>query len=241
VFKSRESSAPGIQYRDRRNDQGVAGTGRRADFPGVHGAAFGGTGSIPAPRNLGGMEPGRRVAAGADAPGAVGAQSPADGGRRRASPGGTGSAQPVITTPGQGARRRAEIDAPAGPSRQQNEPRGDNPRRSAIERPDVLPPQPGSTKDNGRAGADRRQADQPAQPRDNPSSGREARPQPRNEAPRSAPQPRNEAPRSAPQPRNEAPRSAPQPRNEAPRSAPAPQSRGSDRPAPSPGLVRRRP
>lgn len=260
VFKNRESSAPGIAYRDRRFDGAAGADRRRTDFVGVRGTDVGGVGAVPAPRSRGGVDPtGRRTVAGAGEVGAHGVQpeSPVDGNRRRAAPGGTSGAQPVITGGNDSPRRRGEIDTPSSPTRSQSQPRtGEFTRRGASDVPQITP-SGGSAKEPDRgSAADRRRPDQGAQPTQ-PSQGyggREveraprseprAAPAPRNESPRSEPRaapPRSEPPRSAPAPRSEPPRSAPAPRSEPPRSAPQPSQRGGGSRPQGGGLVRRRP
>ena len=245
VFKSRESSAPGIAYRDRRFDGAAGADRRRTDFVGVRGTDLGGVGAVPAPRSRGDLDqPGRRAVSGGVDGGTHGAQaqSPADGGRRRAAPGGVNGSQPVIT--GDSPRRRGEIDTPSSPTRSQSQPRaGEFTRRGASDVPQITP-SGGSAKEPDRGSAvDRRRAEQGVQPSQG-NGGREVERAPRSEPPRAAPpqrsEPRAEPPRAAPQPRNEAPRAAPQPRSEAPRSAPQPSRGGESRPQGG-GLVRRRP
>jgi len=235
VFKSRESSAPGIAYRDRRTNAFGSPDRRRTDFVGVRGTDVGGVGAVPAPRSREGFDQPRRTVAGAEAPGAVQPMSPAD--RRRVAPGAVSGTQPVITAPSDAPRRRAEIDVPASPSRAPSQPRaGEVTRRGASQVPQITP-YGGSAKEPDRgATIDRRRAEPSAQPsqRSTPPQSAGGREAPRYEPPRAAPAPRNEAPRSEP-------RAAPAPRSEPPRAAPQPsQPRGSSQPQ-SGGLVRRRP
>jgi hypothetical protein len=247
VFKNRDnSSAPGIDYRDRRYSPGTSAgqtVARTPEARGVRGADIGGVGSVPAPRSVrreappvtggggGGEQPQGRGDATANP------QRPAgdDGGARRR-PGGSAAqgSQPGAAAADVGGRRlvdgqpgiqivpRTETPSstpPSGERRQATGGYGSEPRPARpVPREGSAQPRPDAT----RAAPERR-------PESRPETRPESAPprQPRPESKPEARQPESRQPQSRPQSQ---PQSQPQSR---PQSAP---SQGSD-----PGLVRRRP
>lgn len=234
VFKTRENSAPGIDYRDRRNTPvGTASTssGRRTvDDRGVRAADLGGVGSIPAPRVAptggrrivtgGGEEPrdGRDLRPGSEtAPGAVAGE-----GRRRVGETPSGQAPTPSAVPSDGRRRPDNppgieiVPGPDRPPRPTTEGREPRPSEGQGRRP--TEPQPAST---------------PAEPSARPEPmrrGEEARPpRPTSErTPESRPEP-SRTPESRPE-RAPAPEARPAPKQPESRPERAPEAR----PAPKP-------
>jgi hypothetical protein len=272
VFKNRDnSSAPGVDYRDRRSNPGTpagATAARTPEARGVRGADIGGVGSVSVPRS------GRREApplagGGGEQPRdprtATGdAQRPPSGDaqpRRRDGGSAEGSQQPSTAAPDAGGRRRVDgqpgiqivprTDAPAAspssggrrgePGSYGNEPRPERP----VVRDGAAQPRP----DAPRAAPERR-------PDPRPETRPEASPPPRQARPEAAPpresrpEPKPEARQPAPKPESR-PQAAPQaspPRESRPPEARQPEARQPEsRPqsTPSrgsdPGLVRRRP
>ena len=258
VFKNRDNSAaPGVDYRDRRNDPGtVAGAtaARTPEARGARGADIGGVGSVPAPRS--GRREAPPVAGGGSDRGdqpqgrGIATENPQrpsgnDGDTRRRPGGSTAEgSQPGAAVPEAGGRRR--VDAQPGI---QIVPR--------TERPSATPPSGERREAPGGYGSEPRPArpvprDGGAQPRpDAPRVAPERRPDPKPETrPESAPprqpraEPKPESRQPAPKPESR-PQSAPQ--ASPPRESRQPESRPQSQPqsAPArgsdPGLVRRRP
>ncbi len=245
VFKARESSTPGVEYRDRRGD---ATASRRPPERYVRATDVGGVGSVPVPASGRRMVPGgqphderppvivgagnrRRADADRPEPRAI---VPGDGSREGSQSGGRRTA---VGTGGSAATPRAADDDPKSDGRraQAPEPRGGGERSadpgSAQGRPGVALPR-----------EDRPQRREP--PRTEPSR-EPAREPARRSSPGAEPsrEPERRQPERASQPRQQPAR---QPESR-PRSEGRPQAQArpseSSRPAarPSPGLVRRRP
>jgi hypothetical protein len=232
VFKARDASEPGVQYRDRRFD----GAGRRPAERFVRGADLGGPGSVPAPG-------GRRLAPDRDRsperpPIVVGRGDP-----RRRAPAERGADAPRApdrpAPRGPNAPRTLERPAPRGerPDDLERSPERRTspgtqiyvPRGARNDRPEPAPRV--APEDEGPRGA------REAAPRGRPERG--ARPE-RAERPGALAPP---APRERP---SEPARAAPAPRSAPPaaRGVERPRTAGASRPAaprPSGGLVRRRP
>jgi hypothetical protein len=127
VFKTRENSAPGIDYRDRRLTQNTP-TDRRSDTRGVRGIDLGGTGSVPAPRT-----PNRRLA-----------QEPTGGGGGADQPRPrdlVDERDPPVVGAGDPSRRRGASDGTAGQPSGQGSDAG---RRPADRQPgiEIVPNRP---------------------------------------------------------------------------------------------------
>ena len=243
VFRTRENSAPGVDYRDRRQSDALAA--RRPEERGVRGFDIGGVGSVATPRQGdrrgasaggGGNESprsgedgidGRRRASGSSAPGSTGTPARADqGGRRRvdAAPG-----IEIVPRTGQPVLRPADEARPRDPSRE----RGADPSRQrpeTISRPQSDEPRPSRQNAPAREPTRETQDRRPeAQPSGAPERRPEARPEPKRDA--SPPRESGPPPRQASPPRE----SSPPPRQASPprQSSPPPQA--------SPKLERRRP
>ncbi len=240
VFKTRESSDPGVQYRDRRLNEP---SGRQPPERYVRGADIGGTGTVPVPG-------GRRVAPiGRDGvtpePREPQTRDPIVVRGRR-----TPAAEPNQPRAGgrapeerRGAEPRAGAVIPEQRPERRDAPRGGlEPQQGERRRPDERPAGTGQVE----RAPERREAQRPdARPAERPDAG-ERRPSgagatvPRERQPERQPESRPERrPESRPEPRAEPRASRPEPRSQ-PQARPSAPSRPSSPPS-NPGLVRRRP
>lgn len=265
VFKSRDASAPGVQYRDRRADEPA---GRRPPERYVRGADVGGVGSIPVPatgrrvvpREAGNRsgETGRRsverenendrrgtdrdppVVGGGDrrrVPTTTdrGGLTPGD---RRPSTEEAGEVTPGTTMPRdmpEPGRRRAGSAAPATPREQDDRPRERRPETQGRDRSDERSAKPSTGATIPRGESPNRRG-----------TAGESRPESRPEASRPASGPEASRPRETqrqpenrPQAAPSRPESRPESRPRETRSSGGTSSRPSG--STSPGLVRRRP
>lgn len=241
VFRTRESTAPAIEYRDRRTSSATAGIERRPADRGVRGVDIGGVGSVEVP--------GRRLVG--EVPGARGGDDriPVIGGRRTTDvPAPRTPDEPVVEPrrrvdqpqvqeppPARALPERRSTDTPA-PGGGRTEPRAfDGGRRGVAEQPPAgrqpdaeraAPDGERRPPDAGRGATTYRVPPAVRPPSDRPG-GRATVERPQSE-------PRREAP-----PRSSEPRASAPPRSEPRQAAPAPRSQPEGRP--SGGLVRRRP
>lgn len=230
VFKTRDGSAPGIDYRDRRSTASASGaTSRVPADRGIRGTDIGGVGSIPTPRT-----DGRRLAppSGSGSEGGVSGERP--GGRDRAP---DNPSDPTNAGGRRGDEPQQPGQAPTDPGRR----RADRPGIEIVPAPDQQPilidgrrpaaPATGTTPDRSTTRAP--EADRPARPdasRRQPDDGyRTPTPERPGDAPGYGDEPRPPRPTGAPRPDTYvAPRQpATQPRTDpqrTPSRAEAPQS-----------------
>jgi len=218
VFKTRENSSPGVDYRDRRSTSRTATPDRRDNDDGVRGRDLGGVGSIPAPRSPNrrtapslatdsrGERPAARDAGGDDQrdPPVVGAGDP----RRRSGESQTPQAQ---SSP-EGTRRRVDRQpgieiVPSTPERStEGGRRPTTPAQGSSDRPSSRDAEPARPSGTRRSSESREAVPEAPDSRSYGTEARPARPQytPHTDPVR-VPRERSEQPEVRVQPRDQAP------------------------------------